>query len=180
MLARIPERNIPMMRCVVESNLQDFVVGLNDRVEMWQGEEVFQQLNISADWIAICRRELDSPQPNTPNLYAPPVCWKCGANKHLLRTDWLKDPFHWHDDCFSTLDFPNAIFDQIYHFLLARYCLMHGLTNLLANSLIGLHDLLPLKSSQRHTFHNIVQTTIPKWKPAKTTSAKGDEAILFK
>lgn len=164
MLADIPERNIPMAKCVGESALDHFIMELSDSELSYKGEDIQQHVFPNADWIAICR-QLDSPLPNTVDLSAP-VCWKCGVCKYHLRTEWLQDPFHWHDSVLPISYFPNANFGEI-PLCNYRYCWMHNLANAISSIITGIHDILPLHSSQRSSFHSIITTICPNWYPTK-------------
>lgn len=169
MYAHIPERNMPMLRCVVESGLQDFLLNFHEQTFTYRGEEVYPNLFLCADWIGLVN-ELGAPLPNTSNLFDQ-VCWRCGVNKQLLRTDWLDDPFHWHDDLLSTSDFPNAVFDEI-PLSMRRYCWMHGISNLISNCIIGLHNLLLSHASLSQQFISLISITCPNWTPKKALVPK--------
>lgn len=163
MLAHIPERNIPMRRCVAESGLNEFVGELDGSELTWQDTDITQQVISSTDWISACR-ELAAPLPNTPNLFAP-VCWKCGVNKQWLRHDYVHDPFHWHDPIYTISDFPDAVLSNL-PLSSRRYCLMHGVANLLSNILTNLYNLLPPGSFQAKALYKVVHTISSHWKPS--------------
>ena len=111
MYAEIPERNIPMGRCVTESRMQDFLHDLNNSSTTYHGTEIFHNSILDADWIGLCRA-LDTSLPNNRNLYTP-ICFRCGINKEYLRLLYYDNPFQWFGDVLVTTDFPNAIFDEI-------------------------------------------------------------------
>ncbi len=169
MHANIPERNINMLRCVVESGLQDAMLDFDGKTFTYQGDEIFINLSLTADWMGHCA-ELNAPLPNTRSLFDT-ACWRCGTNKQVLRTNWKQDPFRWYDTLLSTADFPNAIFDE-FPLSSRRYCGMHGNANLLSNCLSGLLSLLPSKSPERVKFFAFIQQIKKDWDPTKALSPK--------
>ena len=169
MIARIPERPTPFTNCVLESHIDKFFTDFDSRTILHQGEEIYQSLMLCSDWMAMCC-ELDCTLPNTPLLYKV-VCFKCAATKELLRTTWLDDPFQWHDELLTIFDFPNAAFSTI-PLSVRRYCWMHGVSNLISNSLINLHDLLPARSAQCSQFHHLISTICKHWHPTKVLIPK--------
>jgi hypothetical protein len=175
MLASIEERNIPMARCISESQLGTFIGELDGSEQYWKDEDIFQRVFVSADWNAIVRA-LDAPLPNTVNLLAP-VCWQCGINKVLLRTEWLQDPFRWHDTILPISTFLNAIFDQL-PLTSYRYCWMHNVANALSNVLTQLADYLLSFPSQLQSYLSIIHEFEKNWYPTKPLLPKKMKAFF--
>jgi hypothetical protein len=88
--------------------------------------------------------ELDLARPNTPDLTLP-VCWLCGVTKQHLKHDWLLDPFGWHFPSLDIYNFPKAC---IYQAPLStrRYDWMHGVSNMLSNTIKNLLKSIPPRS----------------------------------
>ena len=146
MIAHMPEKNFRFSGCVAETNIEDFLSPFEDVVITYQNKPHYQKVIVGGDWLTHCC-ELGAVLPNTHNLWEM-VCWKCGVNKHYLKSGYLEDPFHWNPELLTIADFPNAV----YHFLpleLHRYCMMHGVSNLLSNCLKNLYNDLP-KGSRKN------------------------------
>lgn len=91
MYANISETNLSMKRCVVESQLQDFLLDLNSYSFRYQGFDIYTSLTLTADWMGMVY-ELSLSVPGTRNLIDA-ICFRCGCNKMHLRYNYLDDPF---------------------------------------------------------------------------------------
>lgn len=170
MLAHMPERNLPFTACVVECQLDAFLTDFENKLVIdEQGDDVYQDVIACADWMGLCC-DLNCAAPNTQSLYDM-VCFKCGAAKQLLRTDYLEDPFKWHDEILTLADFPNSAITSL-PLSARRYCFMHGISNLLSNMIKNMYHLLPLRSQAHNNFEGMMQTVSKHWQPTKALICK--------
>lgn len=164
MTARIKETNINFTSCVSETDMEEFLTTFDGSEIMYNEEKIPQKLFIGGDWQThVC--ELNATPANTANLLIG-VCWRCGIHKEYLRNEWYNDPFNWHADLLQISDFPNAA----YSFLpleMRRYCLMHGVSNLLSNCLKLIYNRLLPRSRKRGQMKDIMELARHNWDEEK-------------
>lgn len=157
----------PLIRQVAtECGLDDFLAALEDSRVVLGDEDFPLDYFISVDWISLVMELGDCGRPATADE-SEIVCAFCGANKKLLRRDWLQDPFKFYTTTLSIADFPSCALPSV-PLHKRRYCWMHGITNMLVNCLRKAYFLLVLPSAMLQ-FKRVMEDCHVGYDPAQRT-----------
>jgi len=137
-IAAVTENNEAIHNIAAETDLNAFILGFEDHFA--DKYAVTANLLFSGDWMSIVA-DLGCPRPSTKRL-ADIICWGCGATHDYILTGWLDDPFSTTSVILDISDWPEAAFWGLPLYK-RKYDWMHGVTNLLSNTIKATYELLP-------------------------------------
>ncbi len=125
-----------------EIELNTHLSELDSKVIEVAGKELGLDYFICADWRSLVY-ELGTDPPNS-KLDDAIRCWACGVTKLELWQHWWLNPFKKFELTRSIRDYPQAALDSVPLYK-RRYDWMHGITNMLRNTLGLLRKECPRK-----------------------------------